>query len=906
MIIESHHERAVQTLNLGCFPKDVLDYQESQEFFHHLVFIDYQLQLLVQNEFNGQELTPANHFEANGKTNPKQKLAQLIDYAHSITANYNDHSKSYEESFYYGVLLGHLHYLDSNEDDMHRALTSFKISTKDLANKHIHEFLEYLTVRYNVLIGLTNVDNSQQLWIEYLHYYTKRFNKSSIAANHWIDLIAERVIRLLTKNGRQPFSFADLKLQKFGTNTSSIITFGLFLLRTENKKYLADTFRGDFAEYLKEEVEARIAAKSSFPNATETAHSDNHFINTLYESLSQVPHKSRVFPPTLSKKFLITMTARTYQSQVVLSNYIQTLIELNEYDEALAAFKTYISYVEKDQQQHAGHIDNLLSIIDTYTHCILSFNPIESFVPRVKSPTKFKSTSSAVVLEALAQFVPQLRKYLAELTKVADLNYDEELDFAENRLSFLYHKYNVNVLLPDELHFIDLVSRAWYALGRYHYYLSTYESANLDILVSNTNKVIKYYKNSLIVNSTGNSRLLFDYALALAHNRDLQPALKLCKFILKKYPELFKTWNLLVLLLTSFETFDPDYVKKGSDSSLKELEKFVNNALNIAGLFLVKHRKNSIQLTVETKYEILQLKLTQLAVWEQIHGVAYIVDYIPEVFVLYHELFDEVVIEKDDAEVHLVLNDHEVDGRWSHRPSVLDPEPSDSPDVKLAKDRQAARDKIKRMSKITPVQAKIKPKPRPEDIKDPLQLRLFILEKKILQDVWLWTSRIYLKIGLLEEAEQCIVEAETIHEPNVKTYTHLGLLTSGSRKFLSLQEFERSLELFTEQEYNKKDYGSALLGLCRLFIIDDKINNSLFISSKDLNAGLIRLKTLLEQFSRSWPYGYNSAELWYFLSIIYERIDDKVHLMKSLWRSVELEDFRPVRGFEVCDEFSFY
>ena len=64
---------------------------------------------------------------------------------------------------------------------------------------------------------------------------------------------------------------------------------------------------------------------------------------------------------------------------------------------------------------------------------------------------------------------------------------------------------------------------------------------------------------------------------------------------------------------------------------MREPEKFINKALNIAGLYTLRHRQRNIKLTVETKYEILQLKLTQLAVLESIHGSQYMIDYLSEV-----------------------------------------------------------------------------------------------------------------------------------------------------------------------------------------------------------------------------------------------------------------------------------
>lgn len=83
--------------------------------------------------------------------------------------------------------------------------------------------------------------------------------------------------------------------------------------------------------------------------------------------------------------------------------------------------------------------------------------------------------------------------------------------------------------------------------------------------------------------------------------------------------------------------------------------------------------------------------------------------------------------------------------------------------------KKIAKDRIKKMSKIS------KPKDKHENFSNHKSMKkLNVTERKILQDIWVWTSKVYLKVGLLEEAQQCVVEAESIHEPNTKTITTLG------------------------------------------------------------------------------------------------------------------------------------
>ncbi|RCK59055.1 Cargo-transport protein YPP1 [Candida viswanathii] len=1002
MYIEnSINEKYIRTLNFGCFPKNVLQFQESQDYFQQLVFVDYQLQLLIDNEFNKNELLSLESLSQlernpNSVTSANEKLQQLINYAKSISLNYENTTKSYDENLYYTVLMAHLSYLDDNLNQMNKLLGSvvvpFQVSKNNkVSNTSLNqkEFIEYLTVRYYVLLGLVGPNNFN-VWLEYLQHYKKPFAKSQVVANHWLDLLFQKLALNLSKNATIPFSFGNhLRNLSFFSNKMAIIAFSNYLLRPENFQLINKSFKTEYTTYLTNEIEENILVKNQFPNANNNdsaAAEINDFINNLYESLSYVPFNLSILKPSLSKRYLVDATTKTYQSRVVLSNLIYTLIDLNDYDEALAVFKTYVDYSKKDQELKEGYIDDILSIIDTYSTCIIHFNPLKSF----KDHKKFHHNDDAMVLEALKHFVVELVDYMKKLENLIDLSYDDE-NYASDRnpLSFLYRKYNINILQSDNSQFIELISKAWYAIGYYYYYLSNFESSNQSTMNTNVGSVLRYYKNSLIVNSTGNVFYLYSYALALANSGSLKSSLKLCKFILKKFPESFRTWNLLVLLLTSFDNDNADVLKPATNfetilpsdltngdhpdgaqqngyvapkPQIREPERFINKALNISGLYIIKHKQRDIKLTAETKYEILQLKLTQLAVLESIHGAQYMMDYLSEVFILYHELFD-VQLKSAPAVTQSSRQFGAVD-KWSHRPSFIDPspnaqkvthesfippvakfhEPELEPKMSNHSKSGSRVDKLKRLSNITSkdspigrrgsqiystVQLRIKkpdlkgasgtsngilktppsvatsPKPAavekflPEPVA-PARTHDNLIERKILQEIWLWTSRVFLKAGLVDECEQCIVEAESIYEPNIKTFTALGYLTSKSRKFLSLQEFERSLEILSTDssfKYNINDYSLTLLGISKLFLVDDEQKNSLFISNKDLNIGLIRLKNLLEDFSNVWMGGYNNVEVWFYLSKIYQFIDDKILLTKSLWKCIDLEDQRPVRDF---------
>ena len=934
MLIEtSVNEKYMNTLNFNCFPKLADNLQDSPEFFQQIIFIDYQLQSLVQRELKKLSIIQCRNAIAESNGLLRENLTNLIRFGESLE-NYHDiPNTSHEEKLYYAVIMAHLYYLNSQPEELIRTNEKFESSIPSALHSSAYiynDFVEYLTCRQIVLLGLSNEQSRYKLWADYLICLKKPFTKSNIAASHWLDILFGEMAVLLSIQGKKLIGFeSDIKTQSFAKNNLMLVLFSNYLMRIENKHLLDADFRIQFSNYIKIHIESIMKNENHFPDASSENHELNFFVYNLYESLSYVPLKYHILTCRLSKKLLINLTQKTYQSQVILKTLIKTLIDGEEYDEAYAAFKTYISYIEKDQEQHNGYIHDILSIIDTYSTCILRFNPFDSLSLQSNGSKKFKYVTRDQVLHSLDKCTVELKRYLLELANICDLKYDDSPNI--NHISFLYLKYNDNVIQEDNSHFIRLISKSWYSLGYYYYYLCSFELPNFEAIDDYTSKVLKYYKNSLIINTTGNISYLFNYALILSYNRSIQQAIKLCKFILKRYPESFKTWNLLALLLSSLEThtsgensqnqkhtYQFNVTIDGSINdtmngdangtatsntqvtNIRELEKIINNGLNIAGIYLIKNRKSNLILTNGVKFDILQLKLTQLSIWESAYGTHYILEYLPEVFVLFNELF-EIDIETNKSNgAQLRTNIAE----WSHRPSFIDPSSNQNNDIKqennLSKEKKLAKDKIKRMSKIS------KPKEKHDyPNNDAAMKELNLTERKILQDIWVWASKIYLKIGLLEEAEQCIVEAESIHEPNTKTITSLGLICSTNKKFLALQEFERSLEILNEpiNYYKKKELGTTLLGLCKLIILDDNVDNSLFISTKDLSSGLIRLKNYLEQFSQSWPFGYNNSEIWWYLSLIYEKIDDKVMLTKSLWKCVELEDFRPVRDYDCCSEF---
>lgn len=906
-IEQSPHRELTQSLLLGGFPINVEDFQESPILFERVAYVDYRLQVLVQREFGGRTLSRASPSNCNDAV--FAEIAQLIAFLRSIGSNNGSDNRTYDEDLYYTVVLAHLHHLNSESEKVPETLGGFRLDNLE------SEFAAYSKARYFMLLG-SSAHKPLDCWSRFLVEMRKYGSKSLVAANIWISKVFRATLLHLSGNGANPVRFADLLAQRFSDNAVAFVAFCNYAMKPENERFILKECRLGYVVYLADLIQRKQKQHIEFPDATEQNTVEVDFVESLFNTLNGISEHREVVGHFLAPKsvrlFLVDMLSKSFRSTVVLLNYIRTLLDLKEFDEALAAFKTYGSYIKTELAQN-GTVPNILEVIEVYAMCIENFNPAGTLTnPETDNSFKYNSTES--VLEALETAKHDLLRYLDTVADMASLRYDKSIpEYAANDLAFLYYRYNPSLVLGDKSELTKVVSYAWHSLGQSASYLATHGSPTDYKMRQNVADSLSYFKNALTVNCTGSVKYLTSYALALAYSDSVKLATKLCKFILKRFPESFRTWNLLVLLVSgsgqeaalydetpasSSQTFLDD----GNDSTgnkKKEVgpERFADDALNIAGIYIAKNKEMGVALDLETKYQILQLKITLVAVIEAKHGTEAALEVVVEVFALFRELFDGIELNEQ-----ITRASSKRDARWSHRPSVMDPKGT----IDSTREKYSTREQNHKISRSS-IDSRRSTKGKPGQIlrsKNHKAAATESEERLILQRLCLWAASIYLKLELFDEAEQCIVEAETVAAPNVETYAYLGLLTSKSRKFLSLQEFERSLELFNtpKNAFNKRGYCATLLGMCKLFIVDDDKENSLFVSNKDLRAGLIRLKNYLESFSTCYPYGHNCSEVWYYLSSIYETFDDKPLYADALWRCVELEKNRPVRSYDICEE----
>ena len=880
-------ERLMETLMYGCFPSYVEGDKPLNSESEKIVYADYCTHKVIETKLEGYAL---GHLDDPAETSALEGVYNVMDTIES--------TDEYWVNIYHAIVKAHLHYVCSREERANAILSDIKDAFKDSGeirtSKH---FIRYLEVRFNCLWGLINRKEAPVIWEKYLSKY-RPFTYSNVSGRYWLEILLKELVTFYASGG-SVISFKDLK-SRLKSEREALIEVGCFLLNSFNQRYVDQSFFSEFSEYFNKEVVSVVNGKHDFPNANADNESYETFVIIAFDGLAKTKYRQTLVQPSLMKKLLISSSRDTYRSQKILRIFIKKLIDFGEYDEALSALRAFLQDIKKSKEQNNGYIDDILSIIELYSFCMLKFNPLVSTGLSSNNDKKFAYLKLSQITENLDHFSSQLMNYIFEIENVCELRYDDEA--SENNLSFLLEVTNSNSFSGYDL-LKNIVSRGWFSLSYYYYYLACNCATTSDHLQSLKGKMLFYLKNSLTLNLRINDTYLFDYILCLSNCGFYEDALKLSKYTLNYYPESFKTWNLFVLLLSALEAKERDETHTGTNTSIQvsvhvhdesivdnghekvnngfsenntmgndeikgrkyNLIKYINDALTVAALFLEKHDKNRSQIPYKIRYDILQLKLTQLSILESVIGLECALERLPELFMLFTKLFDM------NASI----------GKSSKTANQL-PDGSKKFDLAEKKSKREFSGNNQNLQKDH------------KDGSDNAKAQV----SEVLQDLWLWVGKMYLRAEIFDDAEYCIIEAESVHEPNFKTFTGLGLLTFQTRTGLASREIEKAMSEFQQNDRNPKNsYGETLLVFAMLIFLLPEGKKDYFTSKNDELAYLNRVKIYLENYSLCWPYGNRDSNVWWYLSILYETLDNKVLLSQSLWECISLEDFKPARDF---------
>lgn len=450
------------------------------------------------------------------------------------------------------------------------------------------------------------------------------------------------------------------------------------------------------------------------------------------------------------------------------------------------------------------------------------------------------SSGNDISIEEYDRYLKILNKFKELLRAFYEdndiLEVDEEFDLLDENKLLL----NVN---NDSLR--KFLSEIWYTLAISN--IKLHKSSH-SILTENESKLkesVKFFKNS-IYNDFKNEEIFFQYIKFISTLRKIKESYGLLKYFLTKQTTkntiFFKSWHLLALIVSIEENKDEAY-------------KIVN--------FLVSEITDFLELTqgenlsFEIKSCFIQIKITQLAIVESLLGIEQSLDSLSELFSLFNQLFKDSLPETVENKPPQTAN--------LHRSSTL---------TKIKS--------IRSHKEVKPKHHQQQQQPTKHSRSKPL-----IDQDKLLQQIWLVTSTIYFKAGYLEDAAQAIDESEKAYQVTPETLTIRGLVTNIKTPEISLRQYEKALGL-------NRDYPLAIIGISNLFLA--KENKNIYINEKDSNAAIARVKILLELLTGRFDTSMVS-EVWFLLSKIYEKYGDKKRYRNSLWRSIELEETRPIRDF---------
>lgn len=557
-------------------------------------------------------------------------------------------------------------------------------------------------------------------------------------------------------------------------------------------------------------------AKSAFPKATDINNDIEYFVVTVCKN-----HELYVILPSKIINEIVTGSfTKTFQNLKILKQHIVLQTKHGHLDEIEPAYNVYIEYVEKSKAQHNNEYLDLLDTIDLVSKVLI----------------KVVSSDNPARVLFVEHLSTKLQHLLEILSDDLDIQYNNEgTGFPEGRLK----------LLPS---LAALLSSSWFVMALAHKFLAKYRSTTVSELDLNLSNCEVFFQNCLSSNQIIIPEHYFEFALIEAKLNKLKNAIKLMKLCCFHDKENFKYWNFLTLLYSTEENY-------------KNSESLINNSILLLNSKMEEDLYVS-RLSLVQKYEILQLKMTQISLVELVNkDTSVALECLPELFLLFNRLFETF---------QQIENGYTLSRTSTSKSKKANP-------LKKILTRQSVS-----LLKKTAMTKQLPPLSKASD--DTL---------KISQELWLWSLNLFVKAKMYDEAENCIVEAENSYKITSMSRSKFGLLLSETNRLkLALQEFESAIQL---DEHNLE----AVLGMSKL-ILQTPNNDEIFINEKDKQAAHLRLRLLLEKFQHTYTHCQTTEVHWY-LSQLYELYQDLDECQSCLWKCVELEESKPVRDFQCLE-----
>ncbi|CCD24536.1 Ypp1p NDAI_0D02220 [Naumovozyma dairenensis CBS 421] len=382
------------------------------------------------------------------------------------------------------------------------------------------------------------------------------------------------------------------------------------------------------------------------------------------------------------------------------------------------------------------------------------------------------------------------------------------------------------------------------------------QSTDLSKLLSNELSSHLINAMNLQTSTTNKMDLKFNYAYVLSQQNKIDQCIQFLENeILEFYPFHFKAWHLLALCYSTEEDKEKSYriVNSAIDAMVSTLEDQGQDQ---------DRKKNNAdakkQFTWLEKWQFIQLKMTQITLVEEIFGALDALDMIEELFTSFNELFnDSTVDEIEQKTVKFTLRkEYLLQMIWIFVSNIY---------IKLDDHKMDALAAIKEATKI---------KTEFKNLNIDLAEGYYLLNQNKCNDA-------LQKFENVLYYDECNVDA-------MVGFATMALPESISPEECDIQDYYR---LYPSIEYTKPIQANDN---------DNDDDDKIFVTDVDRSAGIARLKLLLECATLKSIEAYNSPEVWWYLSLVYEKYKDKEY-KQALLNCIKLEEGKPIRSFKFCN-----
>ncbi|KAA8914432.1 hypothetical protein TRICI_002930 [Trichomonascus ciferrii] len=695
------------------------------------------------------------------------------------------------------------------------------------------------------------------LWAERLYYRFAKLATTARYSDSKVTLAAFKGYRtvsriLMSKGRRMTNTPEDNKRRMEMLNQYLFYASSVFRNDPNNRALVKETREAS------ETYEHYLFENANFPTTSETNQPIEQYVDVIMANweletsfkgvVNRVYNEDEI---SHSKTVLFSLrkaVSLTFHSCSIMRHLVMLLTALGEYDEALAAFDTYMSYQEKYRirVESGGELEN------------------ESGDP------------NGLVVKVASRVIVIYSHVLRDGKKAKEC--------ADRMQSWLVERDH---LVDDDM---DVVAEAHASLGRAYALYSEGITSEAEYKLT-VDVAMQHFQKSLDLRPR-DTTVYLDSALLFVRRGDISSALTNVKNGLMHNQDHLPSWNMLALLLSAQEEYATAI-------------KVVNNAL---WKFEQQHGQPELLLD-EDKRALIQVKVTQVALIETSEGPIAAMDCLPDVFTLFNALYPHFNNMNGHAHVN---GESEKLSLTNGYGTLKDEKRADQTSKEASKRPRRSRSLLRRRrsmsGQVTAIQRSLSERRKRQsgtavNASIPVKQKRTNPETKLLREIWLWISAIYRRADLLQDADQAIVEAEELMGPTADTHAETGILISKERPVRAMEEFESALD-------DEPDNIKAVLGLAQVILAHSRAANpklsedahSVFISEKDELAAHARILSLLETIVQTSP-GRHTSEAWYLLSQYYDISNRENELQSALWKSVALEEARAVRDYDCAKTF---